>query len=449
MRTKKYWMFLFLVFSGNCVYADLKVSFWEQKNIFNDRGQEIAINMKLKAEGLLPNHYYDGWSMLFDKKSKISILEARAVDSDYFEHFFGGNELKFKFRKLFNSKEVSINFKYQLDNDEIAKTPYLRRETVNIPRFVSGAAAKLEVHVLSDMTLYSLNYLFDKNDDIYRWEGVVGKNGFKDTFAMTRNEATWKVSTVIDITDETGIGNLVVQFPLDYVGGNNEIIKYNISNGQEEYMGDDFLGKNESKAEVKFRNFSSKKSFIRIDVLLKNNYDNFHWINNFDFSSTTKLNEEYLEPYSSLVNRIDSEYSELRLPIYIKIAKWVYENMTYDEKFVGKKMTSMEILKTKIGVCEHYAILYQDLVRSINIPSKTISGLSYNFDKKQFESHAWVMIYDNNKWIPIDPTWGIFSGRLPISHIFLYNDIGTTTYSRRGSLDSLRFDTKHDAEFIE
>jgi len=32
--------------------------------------------------------------------------------------------------------------------------------------------------------------------------------------------------------------------------------------------------------------------------------------------------------------------------------------------------------------------------------------------------HAWSLIKVNNKWLPFDATWGIFSGKLPVCHIF-------------------------------
>ena len=32
--------------------------------------------------------------------------------------------------------------------------------------------------------------------------------------------------------------------------------------------------------------------------------------------------------------------------------------------------------------------------------------------------HAWSLIQINGKWLPFDSTWGIFTGKLPVSHIF-------------------------------
>ena len=171
-------------------------------------------------------------------------------------------------------------------------------------------------------------------------------------------------------------------------------------------------------------------------------------MNDFTNKETTDINQEYISTFSSLVNQILIQ-DKTNLPSHIKIAKWVHDNINYNINYVGKKMTSMEILNEKIGVCEHYAILYQDLLRSVGIAAKTISGISYSFDKKKFENHAWVMVNYNSQWIPIDPTWGIYSGKLPISHIFLYNDVRNgVKFSYYDKIEDTKIDIDNGAKFL-
>ncbi|MDR2078020.1 MAG: transglutaminase-like domain-containing protein [Rickettsiales bacterium] len=443
-------LLIIIYISANNVLADLLIQTWNQKNIFNDAGQDIEVTVKLKALLDKPNYYYEGWSISFDEKSRVNLIESRVLSDDDFSSSFGGNKLEFKFGKIFNSQEVEIKFRYQLDNDDIQKTPYLRQELVAIPAFARGAEATLEVRPLTNMTLYSLNYLFSRDDEIFTWSGIVGDDGFRDIFAMTREKGKWKVSTSVALEDSDGIGNLTVKLPLNYVGGNNEILEYRAYSGQSNYIDDEFIKKSDEGIEFKFRNFNSENSFVRLEAIIFNSYDNFNWENNFSFNATTKLGKDDSSYFSGLVNEIASSSDAIDLPAYVKIAKWVYNNITYDDELTGVEMTSREILKTKKGVCEHYAILYQDLLRAINIPSKTVSGLSYNFDKQHFENHAWVVIYHNSTWIPIDPTWGIYSGKLPISHIFIYNDTrNIVRYSRNGPLDNLKTTIKYDAEFLQ
>jgi hypothetical protein len=54
---------------------------------------------------------------------------------------------------------------------------------------------------------------------------------------------------------------------------------------------------------------------------------------------------------------------------------------------------------------------------------KVIYVSGYALDKKDFydkaDAHAWSLIKIDGKWLPFDATWGIFSGKLPITHIFM------------------------------
>ena len=34
------------------------------------------------------------------------------------------------------------------------------------------------------------------------------------------------------------------------------------------------------------------------------------------------------------------------------------------------------------------------------------------------DGHAWSLIKVNGEWLPFDSTWGIFSGKLPLCHVF-------------------------------
>ena len=90
------------------------------------------------------------------------------------------------------------------------------------------------------------------------------------------------------------------------------------------------------------------------------------------------------------------------------------KNLRFDMKYYGKKMTIDEIINNKIGVAEHYSILYNALLHSVNIPSIYIAG--YVFDEPsdhtnlQTSRHAWNIVRINNKWVPIDSIMKFFMG---------------------------------------
>ena len=85
-------------------------------------------------------------------------------------------------------------------------------------------------------------------------------------------------------------------------------------------------------------------------------------------------------------------------------------------------MSIEEILNKRIGVCEHFTQLYNALLHSINIPAVFVGGYAFNnensFKNPKFSTHVWSLVKINSKWIPIDPTWGLFEGKLPVSHVF-------------------------------
>jgi hypothetical protein len=409
-------VFFFSLFGKS--YADLKIKNWFQKTAFTSYGQEVEVILELKAENLDNNYYYNSWTYIFDKKERINIIEAGTIEN--LRHSFGDNQLRINFDRLTNNQSVKVKIKYQEFNDDILKTPYIRRECVQIPDFVANADSSLFVKVLDNMDIYSLNEKFKKSGDTYKWSGKVNKKGFQDCFEMTEKEAKWEVSSTFTAKASNNFKKLKVNLPLNFLGGNNEILRYIISTNQDDaiYTMEDLQSK--SNAIVEFKNFSSNEAIVKINAIIRNNYNNFYWANNFDIEKTLEIKDEYVDTYSSLISRIQNN-DKSNLPTHVKIAKWVNKNIIYTESFVGKKMTSMEILSAKKGVCEHYSILYQDLLRSIGIPAITVSGISYDYKKSKFENHAWVIVNYNSQWIPIDPTWGIYSGKLPISHIFMYN----------------------------
>jgi transglutaminase/protease-like cytokinesis protein 3 len=72
------------------------------------------------------------------------------------------------------------------------------------------------------------------------------------------------------------------------------------------------------------------------------------------------------------------------------------------------------VLKTCKGICEGYAVLFQQLCLANNIPCEIVIGTaSFNTakiarlkGKKNFSTnHAWVKVKLDNKWFYVDPTW--------------------------------------------
>lgn len=83
-----------------------------------------------------------------------------------------------------------------------------------------------------------------------------------------------------------------------------------------------------------------------------------------------------------------------------KIRAWVYGNLKVKAD-IGITRSGSDVLKSKVGVCRDYAILFASLARSARIPSKVVSGLIYT--DGAFYYHAWVECYVG-KWVAFDAT---------------------------------------------
>lgn len=82
---------------------------------------------------------------------------------------------------------------------------------------------------------------------------------------------------------------------------------------------------------------------------------------------------------------------------------WVMED---DESpFMTCPLTPYDVLKNRYTVCDGYARLAEDMLRSIGIPCAYIGGSVYDKDLNGRTGHAWNMAYDGQKWIYFDATW--------------------------------------------
>ena len=106
---------------------------------------------------------------------------------------------------------------------------------------------------------------------------------------------------------------------------------------------------------------------------------------------------------------------------FMKIGEWVNKNIKYDYSFIGRSdLTASDILKIRIGVCEHFTKLYNALIYSLGYKVIYVNGFacenSSDFDHNC--AHAWSLINVNGKWYPFDATWDILTGKLPVCHVF-------------------------------
>ncbi len=94
--------------------------------------------------------------------------------------------------------------------------------------------------------------------------------------------------------------------------------------------------------------------------------------------------------------------------------RYVYENFKYKKGITTVETTIDEILEHKSGVCQDFAHVLLQMLRTIGIPARYVSG--YTCPNKsgmrgEGATHAWVEYYlPGYGWLGLDPTNNVFAG---------------------------------------
>ncbi|MEM4397577.1 MAG: transglutaminase-like domain-containing protein [Candidatus Woesearchaeota archaeon] len=124
--------------------------------------------------------------------------------------------------------------------------------------------------------------------------------------------------------------------------------------------------------------------------------------------------------------------------VVFKIASWVNNNIEYSltTKTAEASQNSSWVFENRYGVCDELTNLFISMCRSLGIPARFISGISYTNSELFTENwglHGWAEVYfPDYGWIPFDPTYGQY-GYLDSGHIKL-----------KDSLDSDKSSTKYE-----
>ncbi|MEM2121320.1 MAG: transglutaminase domain-containing protein [Candidatus Woesearchaeota archaeon] len=104
-----------------------------------------------------------------------------------------------------------------------------------------------------------------------------------------------------------------------------------------------------------------------------------------------------------------------------QIGFWIYKNMEYDLNYSNVEKDALWVFENMRGTCDEYSNLYAAMLRSIGIPARIVSGISYSDleETRGFNPHAWIEVYFNDiGWVPFDANYAEF-GFLDNTHIIL------------------------------
>ncbi|MFA6461172.1 MAG: transglutaminase-like domain-containing protein [Candidatus Woesearchaeota archaeon] len=149
--------------------------------------------------------------------------------------------------------------------------------------------------------------------------------------------------------------------------------------------------------------------------------------------------------------------------VAFKLASWVEENVKYDLNTLTAKTSQKAswVLENRQGVCDEMTSLFIAMCRSLGIPARFVSGVSYSNSplfNEPWQPHGWAEVYfPEIGWVSFDTAFGEF-GYVDVTHIKLRetldSDEPATKYEWLGnniklSSDPLKFKIETLKEGIE
>ena len=438
-----------ILFENNINEIENEVKKLNKARLFQKNWNEICyvyddydihdINYVLKAVGLGLYNYFNTSSVVFNLGRDIEILELE-VNGEKAKYQYNNYSLDFNIR-LNNLETAKIHLKYKekpeidtLSIQEIETRKLYRQEYYGLNGNLAGQMGKFRLILKGSFDIVSfqeeifLGNEDSKNEKEYIWGGKIPQGGKKTLVKLSKNEAKWSFNFYTKIVCQNGnLEDTIIKVPMGFVGGNNEIIKMEYSSPQTK---DIQVDEEQRYYEVKYNktNFSTGEFILKGEI--KNrckgewNIDlTDYMVERYMFSEDKSDKKQLEEIAKKIIEDFDknNEDNIHNYMDYVKIGKWVNKNLQYDLNLSGRtELSALDIYYIKAGVCHHFTRLTNALLYSIGYKVLYINGFAsrtgIEFD--QNSTHSWSLIEINGKWFPFDATWGIFSGKLPVSHIF-------------------------------
>lgn len=410
---------------------------WNEKCYINNDYDIHDINFELKAVGLPGKICLNRCSigLSIDSSIEIMVLEINGLEVKY---ELNNYSIKFAIN-LGNEESNSIHLKYKeiplltnLTEGEKKERNFCRCKFYGIKKYVQNQNAKFTLINESDFEIINFDndFLVKKNENEYIWGGIVPIDGKRTIVRFSKPEGRFifEIKEKIENLDKNPLlsEKLIVPFYLE--GGNNNITQLLYSSEQT-----DKITKNENAKnyEVNFINTNESIGIFSIKYQFVNRLKGEWKCDLTDDEIESKIPKDFKENkklFKQMADNIIEKYKEehkndlIEITEMAIIGKWVKNNIKYDINYLNSfEITAIETLKNKIGSHFHITQLYNALMFSLGYKCIFVSGLilkkSNIYNEKNY--HSWSLIKVNDKWLPFDPTFGIFTGKLPVTHVFI------------------------------
>jgi hypothetical protein len=143
------------------------------------------------------------------------------------------------------------------------------------------------------------------------------------------------------------------------------------------------------------------------------------------FSATAQNNSDYAEIDRIALNIPESQcnstgdiakYVDTHFKTDTKkvraIYVWVISHLNYSKDSLHRiilnenkdELVSITMRRRK-GVCENFAVVFNDICRKSNLRSFVVDGYTMQAGSVNKSSHAWCAVFIDNNWALYDPTW--------------------------------------------
>jgi len=414
---------------------------WYETCSINDDYDLHEITYELKAVGLKDTENFNTSFFSFEPDKNIDILlfqidGKKQIDYQYQKHslLFNINLRNKESNKIYLEYRESPN-KNQMSTDEKIFRNIYRIKEYGLSDILFGEKAKYILKNESNFEIINFEneFLYKKDYNEYQWAGEVPEGGKKTLIRMSKKEGIISYYDKQDFKtlDNSNIKNTTIKIPFCYNDGNNEKLKDDIYDCTPNAVIN--LDKSNKMYKIIFQNINCNHAEFHIMGELKNKCKT-DWVINLTAQEIDSLVPDDFKLYKdtfniiakNIINEYDNEHKDdkIKIPTVAKIGKWVNKNIKYDTLYSGRNdITAIQTYKIKRGVCDHITKLFNALMYSLGYPVLYAFGFAMT-NKNTFgygDRHAWSIINIDKKglrWYPFDATFGIFSGKLPVTHVF-------------------------------
>jgi len=349
------------------------------------------------------------------------------------------NHLKFNYTDINNNDLFKIHFEFNL-KDVTNVIKYSFQRTFSLPKEYEGAESNLTVLIPNSYEIYNqkteilLYSGIENNHHKFCWSGTIPKNEIiTDTIFYTFQDAKWEINFNREFTSSKNFKGAIFNFPTYFNGGTNEVLTYLISSNAGDYSMTDSIKLDKGRILANYaKKLKTDTVFLKINAVIKTRpFVKIDWSKIINQRDLTNIDNDYKKILLKTLKKINKEEKPGK-PLYVRIGNWVHNYLHYDPMFQNKEISPIKVLDLQVGGCYHFSLLYTYLLRANKIQSSMVFGKIHTKNKEnkyEFVDHVWVIAKVQGKWLSLDPTLGIFTGKLPVSHIFSHvKDDGLISY---------------------